>query len=146
VLTVPVRAVADGAGVIDVALAAITLEEVGGLAHVIHTAQLQLSLPTAGQSISREAITDFRSITIRQQRRHQIPRSSRNRAGREPSRVWVCWHTGQPLIPGRYRCRQLTRTSREGSNHNCDIPFPNRRRCNLFHLCTLYRAYRIYYS
>ena len=146
VLTIPVRAVADRVGVVDVALAAITLQEVGGLAHVIHTAQLQLSLPTAGQSISREAITDFRSITIRQQRRHHIPRSSKNRAGREPSRVCVCWHTGQPLIPGRCQYRQPTRTFHEGSNRNCDIPFPNRHRCNLFHPCTPYRAYRIYYS
>jgi len=65
---------------------------------VRHTAQSQLSLPTAGQSISREAITDFMSTTITWHRRQYIPRSSRNKAGREPSRVCVCWHTGHLVI------------------------------------------------
>jgi len=143
VLTIPGCAVMNRAGIVYVAFAAAAQHEVSSAAHVMHTAQSQLSLPTAGQSISREAITDFIPITIRQQRRHQIPRSSRNRAGREPSRVWVCWHTGQPLIPGRCRYRPQLQTFHEGSNHNCDILSPGRRQHNLFHPDIPYMAYHI---
>jgi len=123
VLTIPVRAVMNRAGVIDIAFTAAADHEVRGLAHVIHTAQLQLSLPTAGQSISRDAITDFIPITIRQQRRHQIPRSSKNRAGREPSRVCVCWHTGQLLNltpPAPASCNRICRTYAHSSYHGSE--------------------------
>jgi len=65
---------------------------------VRHTAQSQLSLPTAGQSISREAKTDFMSTTITWHRRHHIPSLRRNKAGREPSHVCVHWHTGHLVI------------------------------------------------
>ena len=75
----------------------ITLETAGTL-HVMHTAQSQLSLPIAGQSISREAITDFMSTTICRQWRHHIPSLQRNKADREPSHVWDRLHTGQGFI------------------------------------------------
>ena len=75
---------------------ALTVEATGAL-HVMHTAHSHTSLPTAGQSISSEAITDFMSTTISSHRRHHIPSLQRNKAGREPSHVCVRWHTGQPL-------------------------------------------------